>query len=81
MKTTFHRGDLRRWSVPVRCVSRPHKIWQLPDGSMTDRCEMIVFATSKIGACDAAVDKIVDKYLRHQNKHTKWVVTGEPEEC
>jgi hypothetical protein len=36
--------------------------------------------TSLEGAKDAAVAKMIDKYMRHQNKRTRWIVTGEPME-
>jgi len=77
---TIHRGELKRYSVPVRCASH-RNIWRTEDGRKTDRAEVLVFATSKSKAKIAAVEKMADKYLRHQNKQTYWVVTGEPEEC
>jgi hypothetical protein len=39
-----------------------------------------VFSGSKQGAREAATEKMKDKYLRHQNLETKWVVAGEPVE-
>jgi hypothetical protein len=81
MKATFHQGELKRYSVPVRCVSH-RNIWTCEDGSKTSGpIDVLVFATNKSGAQVAAIEKMVDKYLRHQNKHTEWIVTGQPKEC
>ena len=73
VRATFHDGELKRWDVPVRCTSRNVK-------AEFANVVMTVFATSEEGARFAAIDKITDKYLRHQNKRTTWVVTGEPVE-
>jgi hypothetical protein len=40
-----------------------------------------VFATNTEDAKTAAVEKMIDKYLRHQSKRTTWIAVGEPEEC
>jgi len=40
-----------------------------------------VFASSAQEARLAAIDKMTDKYLRHQNRRTRWEVTGEPMEA
>ena len=77
---TIHHGELRRWSVAVRCVSHS-RIWRTENGGMTNRATMVVFAPDKNNAALAACEKIEDKFLRHQNKQTTWVVAGEPVEC
>jgi hypothetical protein len=41
------------------------------------RAGVYVFATGAQEARLAAIDKMADKYLRHQNKRTRWEVTGE----
>jgi hypothetical protein len=41
---------------------------------------MCVFACNEEKAKWAAIEKIEDKYLRHQNKQTTWVIDGEPVE-
>ena len=77
MKLTIHdttEGELGTWLVPIRCTSHPKFKAQGDDGSF-----VIVFATSAKGAKSAAVDKMQDKYLRHRDTMTKWVVTGEPQ--
>ena len=71
---------MRRWSVPVRCVSHS-RIWRTENGGMSNRAIMIVFAATCHGAAIAAIEKIEEKYLRHQNKQTTWIVDGEPVEC
>jgi hypothetical protein len=48
---------------------------------MSNRAIMIVFAATCHGAAIAAIEKIEEKYLRHQNKQTTWIVDGEPVEC
>jgi hypothetical protein len=73
VKFTNHRGDLRRWLVPVRCTSNSKIVSPEPG--------VYVFATSQQEARLGAIDKMADKYLRHQNKHTRWEVTGEPIEA
>ena len=73
MKLSVHQGELRRWLVPVRCTSNS-KIVPPESG-------IYVFATSEQEARLAAIDKMADKYLRHQNKHTRWEVTGDPVEA
>jgi hypothetical protein len=73
VKLTIHRGELRRWIVPVRCTSNS-KIVSLEPG-------VYVFAVSEQEARLAAIDKMEDKYRRHQNKHTRWEVTGDPVEA
>jgi hypothetical protein len=72
VRMTVHEGELKRYSVPVRCVSH-RNIW-MPDG-------VLVFATTVEDAKVAAIEKMVDKYIRHQGKRTHWVTTGEPEQC
>ena len=73
MKLTIHRGELRRWLVPVRCTS-DSKIVQPEPG-------VYVFAISEQEARLGAIDKMADKYLRNQDRHTRWEVTGEPVEA
>jgi hypothetical protein len=69
-KVTLHEGDFEQWVVQVRCTSHPN-IWTPEDG-------VTVFAGNKQEAREAAVDKMADKYLRHQNLQTTWEVVGEP---
>ena len=69
---TFHEGSFKRWTVPVRCTSHKN-IWTPEDG-------VSVFAGTAAQAKLAACEKMTDKYLRHQNKRTRWVTTGEPVE-
>jgi len=71
-KLTVHDGELKRWLVQVKCTSHK-RIWTPEDG-------VSVFATSAEGAKDAAVGKMIDKYVRHQNKRTRWIAVGEPVE-
>jgi hypothetical protein len=73
VKLTIHRDELKRWLVPVRCTSNS-KILPPEPG-------VYVFASSAEEARLAAIDKMADKYLRHQNKRTRWEVTGEPVEA
>ena len=73
MKLTIHRGELRRWLVPVRCTSDSKIVPPEPG--------VYVFATSEQEARLGAIDKMTDKYLRNQNRHTRWEVTGEPVEA
>jgi hypothetical protein len=73
MRLTIHHGELRTYCVPIRCTSHPKFLAQGDDGDF-----VLVFATSIEGAKLAAVDKMVDKYLRHRNIETTWVITGEP---
>jgi len=40
-----------------------------------------VLATGEQEARLAAIDKMADKYLRHQNKHTRCEVTDDPVEA
>jgi hypothetical protein len=63
-------GELNRFVVPVRCVK--------PEG--IEPTTVIVFSDTKEDAREAATEKMMDKYLRHQNLQTEWVVTGEPQE-
>jgi hypothetical protein len=72
LKLTIHSGELKRFTVLVRCTSHEN-IWT-PEGGVD------VFATGKDEARAAAVEKMCDKYLRHQNLRTDWIVTGEPVE-
>jgi hypothetical protein len=72
MKVTFQEGDLKRYCVPVRCTSHPD-IWTPEPG-------VYVFAGDEAGAREAAVEKMQDKYLRHQSTTTEWEVTGDPVE-
>jgi len=73
MKLAINRRDLRRWLVPVRCTSN-NKIVPPEPG-------VYVLATSEQEARSAAIDKMADKYLRHQNMRTRWEVTREPVEA
>jgi hypothetical protein len=76
MRLIIHPGDgseMARWFVPLRCTS--HKGLLPPEGT-----GVTVFACGADGAKLAAVEKATDKYLRHQNKRTRWVVTGEPKQ-
>ena len=73
VKPNIHRGELRRWLVPVRCTSNSKIVPPEPG--------VYVFATSEQEARLAAIDKMADKYLRHQNKRTRWEVTGDPMEA
>jgi hypothetical protein len=70
-RLTVHDGELKRYAVQVRCVQPPDI-----EGGV-----VLVFATSERDACAAAIDKMWDKYLRHQNKRTTWITVGEPEEA
>lgn len=72
VKVTFHDGVLKRWSVGVRCVSHRY----IPPN---DDC--VVFACSPEEADAAACDKMQDKWLRHQNKRTRWIVVRAAEEA
>jgi hypothetical protein len=65
-------GEFRRWVVQVRCTFHSD-IWTPGDG-------VIVFAGDKQDAREAAVEKMVGKYLRHQDLRTTWEVVGEPKE-
>jgi hypothetical protein len=74
MRLIIHPGDgseMARWFVPLRCTS--HKRLLPPEGT-----GVTVFACGAERAKIAAVEKATDKYLRHQNKHTRWAVTGKP---
>jgi hypothetical protein len=73
VKLTIHRDELKRWLVPVRCTSNSKIVPPEPG--------VYVFATGAQEARLAAIDKMADKYLRHQNKRTRWEVTGEPVEA
>jgi hypothetical protein len=73
MRVSVHAGDeLKRWVVQVRCTS--HKDIWTPEFGVT------VFATTARGAREAAVEKMQDKYLRHQDLKTTWEVVGKPVE-
>jgi len=63
-------ANMKRFDVPVRCIE--------PAG--IEPVTVTVFSGSKQGAREAATEKMKDKYLRHQNLETKWVVAGEPVE-
>jgi hypothetical protein len=65
--------EMDRWCVPVRCTSHKN-IWTPENG-------VVVFACGAEGAKLAAIDKMQDKYLRHQDKFTEWEVIGEPWRC
>jgi ABC-type iron transport system FetAB ATPase subunit len=69
---TIHDGELKRYAVLVRCTSHRNIIWNP---------EVLVFATNAEDAKAAAVEKMIDKYLRHQSKRTTWITVGEPKEC
>jgi hypothetical protein len=73
VKFTIQRGELRCWLVPVRCMSNSKIVPPEPG--------VYVFASSAQEARLAAIDKMTDKYLRHQNRRTRWEVTGEPMEA
>ena len=62
-------GELKRYAVRVQCTARG-----IPPTTP------LVFATSKHEAPAAAIEKMRDTYRRHQNRDTRWVVTGEPQE-
>ena len=84
MKLIFHPGNdepMGRWFVPLRCTSNKKVMPPEFDGVNPETMGVTVFACGAEGAKLAAVEKATDKYLRHQNKHTRWAVTGEPEEC
>jgi hypothetical protein len=70
MRLTIHGSELKRYSVPVRCTSHI----SIPQNSV------LVFAIDPRDAKEAAIEKLVDKYLRHQNKRTFWTTVGEPQE-
>jgi hypothetical protein len=72
IRLTVHDGELKRYAVSVRCTSHQNIIWT---------SEVLVFATNTEDAKTAAVEKMIDKYLRHQSKRTTWIAVGEPEEC
>jgi ABC-type iron transport system FetAB ATPase subunit len=72
MRLTIHDGELKRYAVLVRCTSHRNVIWNP---------EVLVFATNAEDAKAAAVEKMIDKYLRHQSKRTTWITVGEPKEC
>ena len=73
-KVTIHGGELRRYSVPVRCTSHKGILLKPED------IDVFVFSTNPEDAKIAACEKMTDKYLRHQNKRTRWMVIGEPQE-
>jgi hypothetical protein len=69
VRWTVHKDELKRFSVPLR--------------SMTGQgdAECVVFASGVKQAGPAAIEKMKDKWLRHQNKRTRWHVIGKIEEC
>jgi hypothetical protein len=67
---------MKRYQVPVASV-RP--LGLKAQGELGDF--VLVFAGDETAACFVAIDKMRDKYLRHQNMDTEWKVTGEPVEC
>jgi hypothetical protein len=69
VRLTVHEGGLKRFAVPLRSLT----------GQGDAEC--IVFASSIVHAGPAAVEKMKDKWLRHQNKHTRWKVIGKIVEC
>jgi hypothetical protein len=62
-------GELKRFSVPLRSLTGQ------------DDVQCLVFACRIEDAGPAAIEKMRDKWLRHQNKHTDWRVIGQIEEC
>lgn len=69
VRLTVHDGELKRFVVPLRSLT----------GQGDYEC--IVFASRMEDAGEIAVDKMQEKYLRRQNRHTQWQVIGPIREC
>lgn len=62
-RVPFHDGEIKRYCVHVTCTSHPEI------GEM----DTSVFATSEKDACDAAIEKMREKWHRTQGKLTRWI--------
>ena len=69
IKLSVHRGELRRYEVDVECKTRDSRVLKAYNGTHTN---VPVFATNRKDARAAAVEKIKDKWYRHQGLRTKW---------
>ena len=67
-------GELKRYAVKVACI-HPRNIAQPAGGAVT------VFALNTTAARYAAIQKMKERYLVHQNLRTQWVTVGDPEEA
>lgn len=73
LKELVEKGDIpvmRRYDVKVECLSHPH----LKQATVT------VFAGTATHATHMAIEKIADKYARHQSLDTRWIVIDDPVE-
>ncbi len=69
IKVTVHRGELKRYEVDVECKTRDSRVQKAHNGARTN---VLVFATNRKDARTAAVEKMKDKWYRHQGLRTKW---------
>jgi hypothetical protein len=61
--------ELKRFFVPLRSLTGQGDV------------ECLVFACRIEDAGPAAIEKMRDKWLRHQNEQTDWRVIGQIQEC
>jgi hypothetical protein len=61
--------ELKRFSVPLRSLTGQGDV------------ECLVFVVRIEDAGPAAIEKMRDKWMRHQNKQTDWRVIGQIQEC
>jgi hypothetical protein len=69
IKLTVHRGELKRYEVDVECKTQDSRVKKAYNGTHTN---VLVFATNPEDARAAAVEKMRDKWSRHQCLRTKW---------
>jgi hypothetical protein len=69
VRVTLHHGELKRYEVDVESKTRDSRIQKAYHGTRTN---VLVFATNREDARAAAVEKMEDKWYRHQGLRTKW---------
>jgi hypothetical protein len=69
IRQSTHGGQLKRYEVDVECKTRDSRVQQAYHGTRTN---VLVFATSREHARATAVEKMTDKWYRHQGVRTEW---------
>jgi hypothetical protein len=69
IKATIHRGAMKRYEVDMECKTSDSRVEKAYSGRRTN---VLVFATNREDARAAAVEKMEDKWYRHQGLRAKW---------